>query len=88
MGMIAPARAPRVFLTIDRMVLRGFAPEDGRRVLAEFRTELGRMLAAAPQGNFGDSRSISALKVPGTAAKGARGIGVWSAQQLMKGLRR
>jgi hypothetical protein len=74
-------------LTIDRLVLHGFAPEQRDGVVAGFRAELGRALAAQAAG-FGASRSTPVLRVSPRRADGSAGVGEAAARQLLQGLRR
>jgi hypothetical protein len=77
-------------LTIDRLVLRGFAPGERAAVVAGFRAELARALAARDAGAaFGASRTTNAIAVPPRRADAAgAAAGEAAARQLLKGLRR
>ena len=75
-------------ITIDRLALYGFAPDQRDAVAADFRAELARLLATDGAGAaFGESRSLNALKVaPGP--DGNASAGEAAARQLLQGLRR
>ncbi|MGH6846877.1 MAG: hypothetical protein ACREC0_05420 [Methylocella sp.] len=80
--------SPKLHVTIDRLVLHGFAPGQRDAVVAGFRGELARLLAVDGAGAaFGDSRAVNALKVAPRRAGGA-GAGESAARQLLQGLRR
>lgn len=53
---------PRIMVTIDALVLRGFPPEQQRSVATGFQVELERLLVGSRNvSGFGDSRSIARL---------------------------
>ena len=77
-------------LTIDRLVLHGFTPAQRDAVVAGFRAELARLLAAGDPGlggHFGDSRAAPELSVA-PRRNGGSGVGEAAARQLAQGLRR
>lgn len=82
----------RVDLHIDRLILRGFRPEDARGVAAGMRDELARMLsepnAAQRLTANGD---VPRLRIGGVQiGKGAkpRQVGLTVAQGIGKGMKR
>ncbi|HEY0265909.1 MAG TPA: hypothetical protein VGC16_04100 [Rhizomicrobium sp.] len=79
--------APRLNLTIDRLVLKGFGPEEGKLAAAGFESELRRQLAVAAEG-FGGSRHIASLNVARGQENGPGAVGARAAQNLIAGLRR
>mgnify|MGYP001311031986 FL=1 len=53
---------PRIKVTIDALVLRGFAPEQRQALTAGLQAELGRLLAdRQTAAAFGNSRSVESL---------------------------
>jgi hypothetical protein len=80
----------KTHLTIDRLVLHGFAPGQRDAVVAAFQTELARLLASeqnGPAAPFGEGRTVPALKVAPRRTGGAN-PGEAAARQLVQGLRR
>ncbi len=81
----------RVVVHIDRLVLKGFPPED-RQALAEgLRQELGRLFAApdaaqglAARGDAGRLR-VSGVRVGATAAPGH--VGTQAARGIVRGMK-
>lgn len=82
--------SPRVNVTIDRLVLRGFAPGDRDDIAAGLETELARQLAdPAYAGSLARNRADAVLKA-GTVGRqrDARGIGAAAARTVVAGLGR
>ena len=84
-------RGPRVFFTIDRLVLRGFAADQRDAIaaglVAELRNHLGKTAIA---GQFRASRSVASMRaapmvVAPTAKSGQ--IGALAARGLVRSLR-
>jgi hypothetical protein len=84
-------RAPRVRVTIDRLVLRGFRAEQRDAVASALQAELQRQFAdALTLRALGASRSIASLSakpISMPAAAGPRTIGVQAARRLVRSLR-
>ena len=84
-------RAPRVRVTIDRLVLRGFRAEQRDAVAAALQAELQRQFAESlTLQALGASRSIasvSAKPINVPAAAGPRTIGAQAARRLVRSLR-
>jgi hypothetical protein len=84
-------RPRRVILTIDRLVLRGFAPEQRDGIAAALQAELQRQLGdPAAAGDFGGGRSLAFLRAePLTLAPAATpsDIGTLGAQRLVGSMR-
>jgi len=84
-------RAPRVRVTIDRLVLRGFRAEQRDAVAAALQAELQRQFGDSfTLQALGASRSIGSLSpkpinMPATAAP--RTIGTQAARRLVRSLR-
>jgi len=84
-------RAPqRIDLTIDRLVLRGFAPEQRDAIAAGLAAELRRQFSdPASARQFGASRSLASLRAtPVTPASQAtpQQIGARTARQLARSI--
>ena len=78
----------RVNLTIDRFVLRGFAPGDHATVVAAFEAELRHSLAeTASSHSFGESRAQASLSGRVAADASPAGIGTRAARETVRGLR-
>jgi hypothetical protein len=84
-------RPQRVNVTIDRLVLRGFAPEQRDAIAAGLQAELQKQLGdPATGGQFGDSRSLASLRQrPMTLAAAAKPqqIGAQAGRQLARSIR-
>ena len=84
-------RPPRVNVTIDRLVLRGFAAEQRDAIAASLQAELQKQLSdPAIGGQFGDSRSLASLQQrPITLAAAAKPqqIGTQAGRQLARSIR-
>jgi hypothetical protein len=82
---------PRVTVTIDRLVLRGFAPEQRDSIAAGLVAELQIQFgASATGGQFGDSRSLASLQAKPAALPAAakpQQIGAHAARALARGIR-
>ena len=89
-GMDMTFRPQRVRLTIDRLVLRGFAPDQRDTILAGLQAELAASLATrAATRALADSKSIARLRPAPVASRpisSPRGIGVAAARSLVKGV--
>jgi hypothetical protein len=81
----------RINLTIDRIVLRGFDPNDRRALLEGLQTELSRLLAdPAIRATWGSSHrtpvlNLGRMTVP-TGPSGSRNFGARVAGAIGKGL--
>ena len=84
-------RVPRINVTIDRLVLRGFAAEHRDAIAAGLAAELHRQLSDPEvAGEFAASRSIAAVPaVPVTLTKEAKPdrIGAVAAQRVARSVR-
>ena len=82
---------PRVTVTIDRLVLRGFAPEQRDGIAGSFVAELQSQFGDLASGNqFGDRRSLASLQAkPATlpAAAKPQQIGAHAARALARSIR-
>jgi len=81
-------RAPRhVNMTIDRLVLRGFTPEQRDAIVAGLQAELRLHLAALPDHALRSSRSVAAMRAdPIAAPSQPRQIGRAAARHIAAGL--
>jgi hypothetical protein len=82
------SRARRITVTIDRLVLRGFAPAQRDAIASALQAELARQLAEPGQG-FGPSRSLAAVRAELMRPASARPqqVGAGAAQQLARSIR-
>ena len=84
-------RPRRVNVTIDRLVLRGFAADQRDVIAAALQAELQKQLVdPAIRGQFRDSRSIASLpqrSVPLAAAAKPQQIGRQAGRQLVRSIR-
>jgi hypothetical protein len=82
---------PRIVVTIDRLVLRGFPATQRDAIAAGVVAELQRQLSTpAAGGQFGDSRSLVSLRAkPMTLATAAKPqqIGAQAGRQLARSIR-
>jgi hypothetical protein len=82
---------PRVIVTIDRLVLRGFPAAQRDAIVAGLQTELQKQFGAPADGGlFGGSRSLASLRAkPMTLAATAKPqqIGVNAARTLARSIR-
>jgi hypothetical protein len=83
-------RPPRVRITIDRLVLRGFAAEQRDAIAAALTTELtDRLSDPANAQQFGSSRSLASLRAaPISLASPAtpKAIGMQAARRLARSI--
>ena len=81
--------APRVILHIDRLVLRGVAPEQRDALVGALREELGRRLADPAYRKALSSRQVAGVGPAPLAVRGAsgEGLGRQSARLIAKGIR-
>jgi len=82
----------RIQVNIDRLVLRGFDPLEGKALAQAMETQFGEALGErSKRGNWGQSRSVPALRLgrislePGTG--GARRFGRQAANAVVRGLK-
>ncbi len=85
------ARPPRVNVTIDRLVLRGFAADQRDAIAAGLQAELRKQLGdPAIGGQLGGSRSLASLQQTpitlGAAAKPQQ-IGTQAGRRLARSIR-
>jgi hypothetical protein len=83
-------KAPHVNVTIDRLVLRGFAPEQRDAIAAGLHAELRRQLSDPTiSAEFTANRSIASVRAApitvGTALKPGR-IGSRAAQRMVRSI--
>jgi hypothetical protein len=84
-----PIERPRVTVTIDRLVLRGFASGERDGIAAGLESELRRHLADPAQAvSFRQNRSVALLRT-GTirGAHDLRGVGAAAARKIAAGIR-
>jgi hypothetical protein len=85
------ASLPRIVVTIDRLVLRGFPAADRDAIAAGLQAELQKQFGApAAGGQFGGSRSLASLQQrPMTleAAAKPQQIGAQAGRQLARSIR-
>jgi len=88
--MKAPKKAPprRVSVTIDRLVLRGFAPEERDRIAAGLAAELRRHLSQpAHLASYTNGRSDAVLRAAAIRPRAhARGLGAEAARTILAGI--
>jgi hypothetical protein len=82
------SRAPRISVTIDRLVLRGFAPAQRDAIANALQAELGRQLAESGRaGLLTDSRATPALRAGTIGPQSSwRGVGARAAGQILTAL--
>lgn len=81
--------APRVILHIDRLVLRGVAPEQRDALVGALHEELGRRLADPAYREALSSRHVARVGQAPLTVRGSsgEGIGRQSARLIAKGIR-
>lgn len=81
--------APRVILHIDRLVLRGVAPEQRDALVRALRQELGRRLAEPAYREALSSRHVVKVATAPLAVRGPSGeaLGRQSARLIARGIR-
>ena len=82
----------RIKVTIDALVLRGFAPEQRKALAAGLQAELGRLLAGSHDCTaFGGSRNVASLphgKLRVAAGVSPQRIGSLAARHIVRGVTR
>jgi hypothetical protein len=84
-------RPQRVRVTIDRLVLRGFAPEQRDAIAASLTMELSTQLSIPENaGQFETSRTLASLRarpISPVSPATPQAIGVQAGRQLARGIR-